>query len=446
MGNARSNKHWEAELPPNFDRNGYGIERFIRSKYVEKRWASKGELKPASKSAEIIFNRNESPAAGAKSAIQKSRRLSLEESIFVKHMNHVPPPTTRSPTPRSQELSPDLKNNLSPLPLRRPSASFDFDNSRMKNNGTADHFGLFSAPNAKQEFSTTPPSWITISPSTIKLTTAIRSFRLYRILSPSIFFFDAFRNSLSKFAVASISSVQRPSPLCAKLVSFSELDFQFSTAQFYCQQSSSSFSLRFFSDASAARIIPSAEPQAGISVPTSRPGRLRRRLISGTISVLFSYTPVHDVVEVNQLGYDTCTITNALATYDNGETVIHLGGAGTRYFVCGRMGHCQQGLKLQVQVLAQSNNGSNDDQNQGPGNTTSSPPPPSPPQPRSPPRPPSPPPHGVEHSPADEPSPCDCSGADERFGVVPLITLVIVLAFARAPSSLFHASVFISCV
>ncbi|XP_047182563.1 probable ADP-ribosylation factor GTPase-activating protein AGD15 isoform X2 [Vigna umbellata] len=160
MGNARSNKHWEAELPPNFDRNGYGIERFIRSKYVEKRWASKGELLPASKSAEIIFNRNESPAAGAKSAIQKNRRLSLEESIFVKHMNHVPPPI-RSPTPGSQELSPDLKNKLSPLPVRRTSASFDFDNSRMKNNGSVDHFGLFSAPNAKQEFSTTPPSWIT---------------------------------------------------------------------------------------------------------------------------------------------------------------------------------------------------------------------------------------------------------------------------------------------
>ncbi|XP_027924287.1 probable ADP-ribosylation factor GTPase-activating protein AGD15 [Vigna unguiculata] len=161
MGNARSNKHWEAELPPNFDRNGYGIERFIRSKYVEKRWASKGELQPASKSAEIIFNRNESPATGSKSGIQKNRRLSLEESILVKHMNHIPLPTTRSPTPRSQERSPDMQNKLSPVPLRRPSASYDFDNSRMKNNGTVDHFGLFSPPNAKQEFSTTPPSWIT---------------------------------------------------------------------------------------------------------------------------------------------------------------------------------------------------------------------------------------------------------------------------------------------
>ncbi|KAL9324341.1 hypothetical protein ACSQ67_009198 [Phaseolus vulgaris] len=96
MGNARSNKHWEANLPPNFDRNGCGIERFIRLKYVEKRWASKGELLPTSKSAEIIFNSNESPAAGAKTVIQKNRRLSLEESILVKHMKHVPPPVTRS--------------------------------------------------------------------------------------------------------------------------------------------------------------------------------------------------------------------------------------------------------------------------------------------------------------------------------------------------------------
>ena len=59
------------------------------------------------------------------------------------------------------QRSPDMQNKLSPVPLRRPSASYDFDNSRMKNNGTVDHFGLFSPPNAKQEFSTTPPSWIT---------------------------------------------------------------------------------------------------------------------------------------------------------------------------------------------------------------------------------------------------------------------------------------------
>ncbi|KAL3024413.1 hypothetical protein AAZX31_04G120100 [Glycine max] len=95
IGNAKSNKHWEAELPPNFDRNGYGVEKFIRSKYVEKRWASIGGLQPASKSAEIIFNWNESPAAGAKSATQRNRRLSLEESILVKHVAQIRPPVTR---------------------------------------------------------------------------------------------------------------------------------------------------------------------------------------------------------------------------------------------------------------------------------------------------------------------------------------------------------------
>ncbi|TKY44914.1 Blue copper protein [Spatholobus suberectus] len=145
--------------------------------------------------------------------------------------------------------------------------------------------------------------------------------------------------------------------------------------------------------------------------------------------LVFQYTPVHDVVEVNQPGYDTCTIANALATYDTGETVIHLSEAGTRYFVCGRMGHCQQGLKLQVQVLAQSNNGTSDDQNQSPGTGTGTGDSP----PRHLPPPASPPPHDDQLPPADEPVACDCSGAEERYGLVPLITLVIVLAFARAP-------------
>lgn len=138
---------------------------------------------------------------------------------------------------------------------------------------------------------------------------------------------------------------------------------------------------------------------------------------------VFSYTAAHDVMEVNQLDYDTCKIANALATYDNGETVIHLSDAKTRYFVCGRMGHCQQGLKLQVQILAQSNNGTSNDQNQSPGGSppsTSPPPPPPPPQ-------------DDEQPPADEPVPCDCSRAEERHGVVPLITLVIVVALAHAP-------------
>ncbi|KAL1206543.1 ADP-ribosylation factor GTPase-activating protein AGD5 [Cardamine amara subsp. amara] len=41
MGNEKANSYWEAELPPNYDR--VGIENFIRAKYEEKRWVSRGE-------------------------------------------------------------------------------------------------------------------------------------------------------------------------------------------------------------------------------------------------------------------------------------------------------------------------------------------------------------------------------------------------------------------
>ncbi|KAG6642707.1 ADP-ribosylation factor GTPase-activating protein AGD5-like [Carya illinoinensis] len=36
MGNEKSNSHWEAELPPNYNR--VGIDKFICAKYQEKRW------------------------------------------------------------------------------------------------------------------------------------------------------------------------------------------------------------------------------------------------------------------------------------------------------------------------------------------------------------------------------------------------------------------------
>lgn len=142
---------------------------------------------------------------------------------------------------------------------------------------------------------------------------------------------------------------------------------------------------------------------------------------------VFTYTPVHDVVEVNKQGYDTCTITNAIATYDTGETVIHLTKEEARYFVCGRMGHCQQGLKLEAQVLDQSNNnGTNDDQNQpGRGGRT----PPRRPPPRHPPPRPRGPPSPVDPNVPAAEGPCDCS-ATEKIMVTLVITLVFLLALS----------------
>ncbi|MED6191768.1 hypothetical protein PIB30_003571 [Stylosanthes scabra] len=140
--------------------------------------------------------------------------------------------------------------------------------------------------------------------------------------------------------------------------------------------------------------------------------------------LVFSYTPVYDVVEVNQGGYDTCTIANAMATYNTGETVIHLAKPGTRYFVCGRLGHCQQGLKLQVQIAAQDQAQSNN--NNGalpplvrPSHTSNN----------------SLPPHSTPDTPpADVPEPCDCSRADHVITSITLVIAAVVVSSARAAS------------
>ncbi|KAF1882548.1 hypothetical protein Lal_00002726 [Lupinus albus] len=153
MGNVKANQHWEAELPPNFDRNGYGIEKFIRNKYAEKRWASKGGHHAATKLTDTIFNFNESPAGGTKSGIPRSRRLSLEESILVSHMKQIPPPVTRS---REGSLDLPMKISVSP-PLKRPSVSLDFDNLSGKSKGIVDPFGF----NDKKVSSAPPSNWTT---------------------------------------------------------------------------------------------------------------------------------------------------------------------------------------------------------------------------------------------------------------------------------------------
>ena len=95
---------------------------------------------------------------------------------------------------------------------------------------------------------------------------------------------------------------------------------------------------------------------------------------------VFTYTPLHDVLEVEQSDYDMCRISDPLKTYRDGETVIQLSEADNRYFICGRLGHCDMGLKLQVQVQTTDGNstgGSGQEQRQR-GRGRSSPPPHSP--------------------------------------------------------------------
>ncbi|KAL9330385.1 hypothetical protein ACSQ67_005388 [Phaseolus vulgaris] len=143
MGNVKSNKHWEAEMPPNFDRSKLAMEKFIRIKYVEKIWVSKDEMQSTS-------------SGGARKGILKnSRRLSLEESILANHVSKIVPPITRA---RGVFIDTQKKNSP---PFKRPSSSVDFDKST-KSIGTGDIFNLLCIYDDNQNFSTLPPSsWAT---------------------------------------------------------------------------------------------------------------------------------------------------------------------------------------------------------------------------------------------------------------------------------------------
>ncbi|KAF3438382.1 hypothetical protein FNV43_RR21144 [Rhamnella rubrinervis] len=70
-------------------------------------------------------------------------------------------------------------------------------------------------------------------------------------------------------------------------------------------------------------------------------------------TLVFSYTPVHDVLEVHQLDFHLCHTVHPIHAFNDGETVIKLSRPGPRYFICGRQGHCSLGLRLAVQVLPQ---------------------------------------------------------------------------------------------
>jgi hypothetical protein len=68
--------------------------------------------------------------------------------------------------------------------------------------------------------------------------------------------------------------------------------------------------------------------------------------------IVFKYTPqVHDVVEVSKADYDACSNARPVATHTSGNDAITLTAAGTRYFICSITGHCDGGMKLQVDVV-----------------------------------------------------------------------------------------------
>ncbi|KAL6325063.1 hypothetical protein AAG906_022271 [Vitis piasezkii] len=70
--------------------------------------------------------------------------------------------------------------------------------------------------------------------------------------------------------------------------------------------------------------------------------------------LVFKYTPgLHSVVELpNESAYKNCDVGSALNSMNSGNNVVKLSKAGTRYFACGTIGHCDQGMKLKVTTVS----------------------------------------------------------------------------------------------
>ncbi|CAJ1956378.1 unnamed protein product [Sphenostylis stenocarpa] len=69
-------------------------------------------------------------------------------------------------------------------------------------------------------------------------------------------------------------------------------------------------------------------------------------------SLVFQYPPNHDVVEVTKADYDSCQPTNPIQSYNDGTTTIPLTSPGKRYFICGTIGHCSRGMKVEIDTLS----------------------------------------------------------------------------------------------
>jgi len=58
------------------------------------------------------------------------------------------------------------------------------------------------------------------------------------------------------------------------------------------------------------------------------------------------------VVEVTEAGYGACSSANNISAFRTGNDVVALAAVGTRYFLCGLTGHCDNGMKIRVDVVS----------------------------------------------------------------------------------------------
>ncbi|CAN0886997.1 unnamed protein product [Linum grandiflorum] len=68
--------------------------------------------------------------------------------------------------------------------------------------------------------------------------------------------------------------------------------------------------------------------------------------------VHFEYNPqFHNVMKVTHAMYRACNASAPLQTYTTGNDSITITTRGHHYFICGVVGHCQSGQKVDINVL-----------------------------------------------------------------------------------------------
>ncbi|KAI4302835.1 hypothetical protein MLD38_038536 [Melastoma candidum] len=97
--------------------------------------------------------------------------------------------------------------------------------------------------------------------------------------------------------------------------------------------------------------------------------------------LVFTYGGSHSVDQVSQSDYTNCNSGSAIKSYNGGSTTITLSTAGSMYFICPTVGHCDGGMKLAITVGASSTTPSTSPSTPGtspstPTTSTSPPPPP----------------------------------------------------------------------
>ncbi|KAI3502266.1 hypothetical protein L1887_30299 [Cichorium endivia] len=69
-------------------------------------------------------------------------------------------------------------------------------------------------------------------------------------------------------------------------------------------------------------------------------------------NLVFTYTSTHDVLEVSKDDYDSCSTSSPISTNSPSPTNIALTASGSRYFICGTAGHCDQGMKVEIKTVS----------------------------------------------------------------------------------------------